>query len=87
MGNSRAHVDRCLSVATWFCQQLVNTSGDMPLPVAGQLALVSKPELLGTEQSAFLAHWSNNNILTLAIDEGCFWQGPLASKLRMILAH
>jgi len=83
----RAHVDRALSFATWFRQQLVNSSGDMSLPVTGQLALGSKPELFGTEWNAFLAHWSDTNVLTLAIDEDCFWQDPLGSKSLMILVH
>ena len=59
----------------------------MSLPVTGQLALVSKPELFGTKWSAFLAHWSDTNVLTLAIDEDCFWQDPLGSKSLMILVH
>ncbi len=57
----------------------------MSLPVAGQLALGSKPELFGTEWSAFLAHLSDTNVLTLAIDEDCFWRDPLGSKWFLIL--
>jgi len=59
----------------------------MSLSVTGRLALISKPELFGTEQSAFLAHWSKNNILTFAIDKDYFWQDPLTTKSRMILVH
>ena len=81
------HVDRCLSFSVWFCQKLVNSTGDMLHPVTGKLALGSKPVLFGTEFGTFMAHWSNNNILTLAIDVDCFWQQPLGPEALSILVH
>ena len=83
----QAHVDRCLSFAVWFCQKLVDSTGDIEHPVTGSLALGSKPQLFGTELGTFLAHWSDNNVLTLAIDVDCFWQEPLAAESLSILVH
>ena len=83
----QAHVDRCLSFAVWFCQNLVDSTGDMLHPVTGNLALGSKPQLFGTELGTFLAHWTENNVLTLAIDVDCFWQEPLGAEALSILVH
>jgi hypothetical protein len=83
----RKHVGRCLSFAVWFCQQLVDASGDGSEPVTGSLALGSVPELFGTEMSTFMAHWSDRNVLTLAIDVDCFWQAPLGAEALSILVH
>ena len=83
----RAHVGRCLAFAVWFCQQLVDSSHDAAEPVTGNLALGSEPELFGTEVSTFLAHWSDRNVLTLAIDVDCFWQDPLGAEALSILVH
>ena len=81
------HVNRCLSFSVWFCQKLVDSTGDMLHPVTGNLALGSKQVLFGTEFGTFMAHWSDNNILTLAIDVDCFWQQPLGSEALSILVH
>lgn len=83
----QAHVDRCLSFAVWFCQKLVDSTGDMQNQVTGNLALGSKPQLFGTQLGTFLAHWSDDNVLTLAIDVDCFWQQPLGAEALSILVH
>ena len=84
----RDHVERCLSFAVWFCQKLVDSSGDALRPVTGNLALGSKPILLsGGQFGTFLAHWSDDNILTLAIDVDCFWQEPFGAETLSILIH
>ena len=83
-----AHVDRCLSFAVWFCQKLVDSNGDMLHPVKGNLALGSEPVLLyGAQFGTFLAHWSEDNVLTLAIDVDCFWQEPFGAEALGILIH
>ena len=33
------------------------------------------------------AHWSATNMLTLAIDQACFWQEPLGAESLKILIH
>ena len=81
------HVDRCLSFAVWFCQKLVDSTEDDLSTVQGNLALGSTPELFGTEFGTFMAHWSDNNLLTLAIDVDCFWQEPLGPEALGILVH
>ena len=84
----RAHVERCLSFAVWFCQRLVDSSGDELRPVTGNLALGSKPILLsGDQYGTFLAHWSDDNVLTLAIDVDCFWHAPFGAEALSILIH
>jgi hypothetical protein len=81
------HVDRCLSFSVWFCQKLVDSTGDMLRPVTGNLAQGNKPVLFGTEFGTFLAHWNDNNLLTLAIDVDCFWKRPMGAEALSILIH
>ena len=83
----RSRVRRCLSFAVWFCQQLVDSSGDETDRVRGKLALGSEPELFGTEMSTFMAHWSDCNVLTLAIEVDCFWRDPLGAEALSIYVH
>ncbi|MGD9667839.1 MAG: ATP-binding protein [Hyphomicrobiaceae bacterium] len=80
-------VEDCLSFAVWFCQKLVDSTRDMLRPVTGKLALGSQPQLFGTELKTFHAHWSGNNVLTLAIDTDCFWREPLGAESLSILIH
>ena len=84
----QAHVDRCLSFSVWFCQKLVDSTSEMQLPVTGNLALGSKPVLFsGAQFGTFMAHWSDTNVLTLAIDVDCFWHEPLGAESLCILVH
>jgi anti-sigma regulatory factor (Ser/Thr protein kinase) len=83
----RSRVRRCLSFAVWFCQQLVDSSGDKTDRVRGKLALGSEPELFGTEISTFMAHWSDCNVLTLALEVDCFWRDPVGAEALTIYVH
>lgn len=75
-------VDRCLNFSIWLCQQLVN-SYPLSLPkVSGKLALNSSER-----GKRFYAHWSENNTLTLALDEECFWKEPFGAQSLEILIH
>lgn len=77
----REHVMRCLDFAVWFCQQLVDTCPTHQARVTGQLTL--NP---GGERSLH-AHWSADNVLTLALDQPCFWREPLGAEALMVLIH
>ena len=84
----KAHVEQCLSFAVWFCQKLVDSTGDMQHPVTGNLALGRTPQLFsGAQYGTFLAHWSGTNVLTLAIDAECFWREPFGAESLSILIH
>jgi hypothetical protein len=74
-------VERCLAFAVWFCQRLVETCPVRQSRVSGQLTLNSQPGV------RLFAHWSSSNILTLALDEGCFWQEPLGAEALSVLIH
>ncbi|MFO7629055.1 MAG: hypothetical protein R6W06_05970, partial [Prochlorococcaceae cyanobacterium] len=75
------HVAACLDFAVWFCQQLVNSCADQQMPVTGTLTLnASQPR-------ALYAHWSASNVLTLALDQGCFWQEPFGAESLKVLIH
>jgi hypothetical protein len=63
-------VERCLAFAVLFCQQLVDTCPGRQDRVTGRLTLNSKPG------SKLFAHWSSDNVLTLALDQACFWHDP-----------
>ncbi|MEM7747651.1 MAG: ATP-binding protein [Pseudomonadota bacterium] len=83
-----AHVDHCLSFAVWFCQQLVDSTEEELQSVTGNLAIGSQPVLLsGGRFGKFLAHWSETNVLTLAIDVDCFWTEPFGAETLRILIH
>ena len=85
-GSSR--VERCLSFAVWFCQKLVDSTGESMVPVTGALALGNQPTLLNLMTfSTFLAHWSNDNRLTLALECECFWERPIGAEALAILIH
>lgn len=71
----------------WFCQILIDTTGNLQHAVTGKLALGSQSQLFGAKLGTFLAHWSDNNILTLAIDVDCFWKKPFGAKALSILVH
>lgn len=74
-------ISRCLDFSVWLCQQLIN-SYSLPLPqVTGQFTL---NPLKGQR---FYAHWSESNVLTLALDEDCFWQNPFGAKSLEVLIH
>ncbi len=85
-GGKRA-VQRRLDFAVWFCQQLIDHGG-LPQPrVTGAVAVGSRPQLMTVEITTFSAHWSESNVLTLALDCGCFWENPLGAEALGILVH
>lgn len=74
-------VGRCLDFAVWFCQRLVDSS---PVPqerVCGQLTLNAEGS------RSLYAHWSSSNMLTLALDQSCFWQQPMGAESLRVLIH
>ena len=75
------HVASCLTFAVWFCQQLVNSCDETQDPVTGKLTL--NPSL----PRQLYAHWSSSNVLTLALDQACFWQAPFGAESLKILIH
>ena len=75
------HVECCLSFAVWFCQQLVLSCPDVQNRVSGMLTLNDEPG------QRIYAHWSGMNVLTLALDESCFWRQPLGSESLEVLIH
>jgi hypothetical protein len=77
----REHVERCLAFAVWFCQQLVDTCPSRQSRVSGQLTLNSQPGKI------LYAHWSTDNVLTLALDVNCFWQEPFGPESLQTLIH
>jgi hypothetical protein len=74
-------VERCLAFAVWFCQQLVSTCPVMQQQVSGQLTLNNQAG------KRVYAYWSSTNVLTLALDESCFWQQPLGPESLEVLIH
>ena len=74
-------VERCLVFAVWFCQQLVNTCPGRENRVSGQLTLNHQVGV------TLYAHWSTTNVLTLALDQPCFWQDPLGAQALQVLIH
>ena len=77
----RERVERCLAFAVWFCQQLVNSCPGRQSEVSGQLTLNRDPA------ATLYAHWSERNVLTLALDQNCFWQAPLGPEALQVLIH
>jgi hypothetical protein len=77
-----AHVATCLAFGVWFCQQLVDRCDGIQATVTGMLALNTT-----RQHQQFSAHWSTSNVLTLALDEPCFWQQPLGAEPLKILIH
>lgn len=75
------HVERCLAFAVWFCQQLVTSCPVRQQAVSGQLTLNTDP------CQTLYAHWSEGNVLTLALDQDCFWQDPLGPECLQVLIH
>ncbi len=80
-------VGRCLSFAVWFCQQLVDSTPETAMPVTGGVALGDKPRQFASIVSKFLAHWSDDNRLTLALECDCFWDHPFGAKALSIHIH
>ena len=74
-------VQHCLDFAVWFCQQLVDSGMVQQQGVSGQLT--RNPD----GSRSLYAHWSATNMLTLAIDQACFWQEPLGAESLKILIH
>ncbi|MEB3168261.1 MAG: ATP-binding protein [Synechococcaceae cyanobacterium] len=74
-------VERCLQFSVWFCQRLVDTCSGRQPRVTGQLTL-NPPG-----QSSLYAHWSTDNVLTLALDQACFWRDPLGAESLQVLIH
>ena len=74
-------VQHCLDFAVWFCQQLVDSGPVHQQGVSGQLT--RNPD----GSRSLYAHWSDTNMLTLAIDQTCFWQEPLGAESLKILIH
>lgn len=77
----REHVQRCLAFAVWFCQQLVDSCPSRQDPVRGQLMVGPKAD------GSLYPHWSNDNELTLALDQPCFWRAPLGPDTLQTLIH
>ena len=77
----KKHVETCLAFAVWFCQQLVYSCPTPQSRVTGKVALSS------TSLSKFCAHWSIDNVLTLALEENSFWMEPLGAESLEILIH
>ena len=77
----RERVERCLAFAVWFCQQLVDTCPGRQSRVSGQLTLNSQPGKI------LYAHWSTDNVLTLALDVDCFWRDPFGPESLQTLIH
>jgi hypothetical protein len=65
----------------WFCQQLVDSSPVRQNRVSGQLTWNRDGS------GSLYAHWSGTNVLTLALDEPCFWRQPLGSGSLAVLIH
>lgn len=76
-----------MSFAVWFCQQLVDSTDDNHERVTGSLALGNKPQMFGAAINTFMAHWSSQNELTLALEVDCFWEDPLGAESLSILVH
>jgi hypothetical protein len=83
----KARVDRCLSFAVWFCQKLIDSTSERQKAVTGALALGDDPVQLGARVSRFLAHWSGDNRVTLALECDCFWKDPIGAEALGILIH
>jgi len=83
----KAWVGRCLAFAVWFCQKLVESTGGSGKPVTGALALGDDPTYLHMGVGRFLAHWNQDNQLTLALECDCFWKNPLGAEPLAILIH
>jgi hypothetical protein len=77
----KKHVETCLSFAVWLCQQLVYSCATQQARVTGRVALS------GSSLRKFSAHWSGDNVLTLALEEKCFWLEPLGAESLEILIH
>jgi hypothetical protein len=77
----RERVERCLAFAVWFCQQLVHSCPGRQAAVSGQLTLNSDAN------TTLYAHWSEGNVLTLALDQDCFWRAPLGPESLRVLIH
>jgi len=75
------HVAACLAFAVWFCQQLVDSCDAVQHKVSGQLTLNSH------RQQPIFAHWSSSNVLTLALDQPCFWQEPFGGESLCTFIH
>ena len=75
------HVAACLAFAVWFCQQLVDSCEGFQHKVSGQLTLNSH------RQQPIFAHWSSSNVLTLALDQPCFWQDPFGGESLCTFIH
>jgi hypothetical protein len=74
-------VQHCLDFAVWFCQLLVDRGPVRQQRVSGQLTRNHD------ECRSLYAHWSATNVLTLAIDQACFWREPLGAESLKILIH
>jgi hypothetical protein len=83
----KARVDRCLSFAVWFCQKLVESTGERQTPVTGALALGDDPTYLHMRVGRFLAYWGSGNQVTLALECDCFWKDPLGASALAIFIH
>lgn len=74
-------VQLCLDFAVWFCQLLVDSGPIRQQRVSGQLTRNHDG------RRSLYAHWSATNVLTLAIDQACFWREPLGAESLKILIH
>jgi hypothetical protein len=52
-----------------------------------QARVTGKVALSSTSSSKFSAHWSIDNVLTLALEEKSFWLEPLGAESLEILIH
>jgi len=81
----KEHVATCLSFAVWFCQRLVDSCPTQQPQVRGKVAQSNPMNRMTWKR--FSAHWSSDNILTLALEEECFWKDPLGAESLEILIH
>lgn len=83
----KQRIERCLSFAVWFCQKLVDSTGEAAPPVTDAFTFGNDPDFIDIRVGRFLAHWSDQNRLTLALDCECFWVDPLGPQSLAILIH
>lgn len=75
------HVNHCLNFAVWFCQQLLDSYPFSLQRVTGKVAVNLD------ERRQFIAHWSDENVLTLALDYDELWRNPLGPESLATLIH
>lgn len=80
-------VNRCLAFAVWFCQLLLDETAPHEAAVTGRLALGLTQTDFVKGGGPFAAAWSADNILTLSLEEDCFWDEPMGPATFQVLIH